>query len=546
MDQTYSIWPVNAGQTSGSAGSSIIAAAVPPGRQLRIVNIGSKITADHLMGTGVATTGGSMTVYGSGTSEIYQQHSTAPIMLQIPESRQYIVDESSIQNIDQMPPVNLIMDTSADASDGSSLVVAQDDNQVYHLATEPTVAGEVPTEEYSASNDVAGEQETQYAEECEVMEEVITDDWVQSQGEEFVQVTVDQLGASTITGQVEDDISVPLDQDEYTLSRPFPCDFCSRRFRKKANLEHHLVAHSNDRPYVCNLCGAQYGRRIDLTNHFKQHAYATSNLDETTALRSEDIDYDILPMTHHSKQRAHQSSDDEDLFNQGSRAVNYNLQPPMQLISSTNSTTTTSSYGGIRLQYSDDPTGATMNTLLADSSYSYDHSPPTSTTTTTAESNRSVSSSRKARQPDTTSSPRRQAIRAGKSLLLKGSRRNAAPNAGYIKKEPGTVTTNVIGDGFLPPMHEGTTQQQQPAFPVVDERKPFVCQQCGVSFGREKALASHSRVHGGDMQFRCTTCDERFWDRMLLQDHIRQKHPDVFHPQFHTGGSKRSAKAHKG
>lgn len=31
-------------------------------------------------------------------------------------------------------------------------------------------------------------------------------------------------------------------------------------------------------------------------------------------------------------------------------------------------------------------------------------------------------------------------------------------------------------------------------YPVVDAKKPFVCQQCGVSFAREKALISHSRV----------------------------------------------------
>lgn len=31
-------------------------------------------------------------------------------------------------------------------------------------------------------------------------------------------------------------------------------------------------------------------------------------------------------------------------------------------------------------------------------------------------------------------------------------------------------------------------------YPVVDTKKPFVCQQCGVSFAREKALISHSRV----------------------------------------------------
>ena len=31
-------------------------------------------------------------------------------------------------------------------------------------------------------------------------------------------------------------------------------------------------------------------------------------------------------------------------------------------------------------------------------------------------------------------------------------------------------------------------------FPVIDENKPFVCQQCGLSFAREKALSSHVKV----------------------------------------------------
>lgn len=32
-------------------------------------------------------------------------------------------------------------------------------------------------------------------------------------------------------------------------------------------------------------------------------------------------------------------------------------------------------------------------------------------------------------------------------------------------------------------------------YPITDSRKPFVCQHCGVSFAREKALASHARVN---------------------------------------------------
>lgn len=31
-------------------------------------------------------------------------------------------------------------------------------------------------------------------------------------------------------------------------------------------------------------------------------------------------------------------------------------------------------------------------------------------------------------------------------------------------------------------------------YPVIDPDRPFVCQQCGVSFAREKALLSHSKV----------------------------------------------------
>lgn len=38
------------------------------------------------------------------------------------------------------------------------------------------------------------------------------------------------------------------------------------------------------------------------------------------------------------------------------------------------------------------------------------------------------------------------------------------------------------------------TQQQEQRYPVIDPTRPFVCQKCGVSFAREKALLSHSKV----------------------------------------------------
>ena len=35
---------------------------------------------------------------------------------------------------------------------------------------------------------------------------------------------------------------------------------------------------------------------------------------------------------------------------------------------------------------------------------------------------------------------------------------------------------------------------QSDRYPIIDPARPFVCQACGVSFAREKALLSHSKV----------------------------------------------------
>ena len=69
-----------------------------------------------------------------------------------------------------------------------------------------------------------------------------------------------------------------------------------------------------------------------------------------------------------------------------------------------------------------------------------------------------------------------------------------------------------------------STEQQIPRWPVTDASKPYVCQFCGVGFAREKALASHARIHGGDSPLECQSCNEMFWDVNMLQEHMRVKH----------------------
>uniref|UniRef100_A0A1Q3F2I0 Putative mudr-1x ap n=1 Tax=Culex tarsalis TaxID=7177 RepID=A0A1Q3F2I0_CULTA len=344
------------------------------------------------------------------------------IILQTHDGRGFLMNENEIGRIDQIPPENLIYMAADDGSliQGEVVHVQPEEQQHHHQ--------QQTTEEYM---------------ECEVTEEVITDDWVQTDGQECVQVTVDQLGATAVVG-AEDDLTVPLptDQDEYTASRPYPCDFCSRRFRKKVNLMNHMVAHSNanDRPHMCKLCGARYMRRCDLLNHLKLHAYVPDDSEEPIRSDPEDdFEYNLSEQQPGPVKRRSPSIDDE----------------------------------------SED--------LLIPAPAPY--KPP------------------------------------------KPARSKARPKASVKSHKKSSTSSSAARARQVPPQTESKFNASiesfvnlPPRYPVLDDRKPFVCQKCGVSFAREKALASHYRIHGGDSQYECETCGDRFWDRSLLQDHIRQRH----------------------
>lgn len=71
----------------------------------------------------------------------------------------------------------------------------------------------------------------------------------------------------------EEITDIPLNDESYATYHPFPCDFCSRRFKKKANLMNHMVAHQTQRPHACNICSSSFMRKCDLVNHQKIHSY---------------------------------------------------------------------------------------------------------------------------------------------------------------------------------------------------------------------------------------------------------------------------------
>lgn len=53
--------------------------------------------------------------------------------------------------------------------------------------------------------------------------------------EEIIVGSEEAVGGSETHTTADEDIPLPTDQDEYTAARPYPCDFCSRRFEKFIN-----------------------------------------------------------------------------------------------------------------------------------------------------------------------------------------------------------------------------------------------------------------------------------------------------------------------
>ncbi|XP_076667497.1 uncharacterized protein LOC143368549 isoform X2 [Andrena cerasifolii] len=279
----------------------------------------------------------------------------------------------------------------------------------------------------------------------QVTEEVITDNWDRSGPEDGVEIPDTKVSHDNLLEYDDMEIPLPIDQDSYTNTRPYPCDFCSRRFRKKANLMNHMVAHQTDRPHGCNLCGARYARKCDLMNHLKIHAYAPSR----DGLEDDLNDDDSL-------------APEEEESTKGRRKKVQSNAPRKR---KNNSAVPKRNIEDSKIE---------MGKYVTKS---YDY------------------------------------VDEDMRLLEEVTSRNSTRSGNYATSSRWSEQISSV-----------SAEPQAPRWPITDPTKPYVCQYCGVGFAREKALASHARIHGGDSPFECTSCGDMFWDVNTLREHVRMKH----------------------
>lgn len=289
-----------------------------------------------------------------------------------------------------------------------------------------------------------------------------------------VEVPVDQL-----VGDVQnEEVMVPLPTDEYTTSRPYPCDFCSRRFRKKANLMNHMVAHKNDRPHICNLCGARYIRKLDLLSHLKVHAQMPDS----------DLEYVELFM------RDEQSK----------------VMERPTIVSSVSQTASTSNSRRKNARQR-----TTSGKKPASSAGAAQFHSNLQSTLSAGEMSPKLTTGRK----------------IGRSVVVKKDTKKASvsaqqkSNAAKLDDIDALLGAAQQHEDYYE-RHTQSSGQQKQRYPVTDSIRPFVCQVCGVSFAREKALNSHFLIHGVDNALECDSCSDMFWTLEQLQEHQATQHAE--------------------
>ena len=57
----------------------------------------------------------------------------------------------------------------------------------------------------------------------------------------------------------------------FIIIRPYLCNYCKCRFKRKHHLVDHIRIHTGERPYTCGECGNRFKSSSNLYSHMKIH-----------------------------------------------------------------------------------------------------------------------------------------------------------------------------------------------------------------------------------------------------------------------------------
>ncbi|XP_076255074.1 uncharacterized protein LOC143193037 isoform X3 [Rhynchophorus ferrugineus] len=54
-------------------------------------------------------------------------------------------------------------------------------------------------------------------------------------------------------------------------TRPYPCQYCGKRFHQKSDMKKHTYIHTGEKPHKCTVCGKAFSQSSNLITHSRKH-----------------------------------------------------------------------------------------------------------------------------------------------------------------------------------------------------------------------------------------------------------------------------------
>lgn len=80
-------------------------------------------------------------------------------------------------------------------------------------------------------------------------------------------ITFRQQNNLTVHTELQNDNQVQY----HSHQRPYKCNYCTKAFKQKSNLQQHIRIHTGERPFKCNICNKLFTRKSSLNRHIRIH-----------------------------------------------------------------------------------------------------------------------------------------------------------------------------------------------------------------------------------------------------------------------------------
>ncbi|XP_040521418.1 zinc finger protein 585A isoform X4 [Gallus gallus] len=304
-------------------------------------------------------------------------------------------------------------------------------------------------------------------------------------------------------------------QRSYQDDTPFVCPECGKSFRQKPNLITHRRIHTGERPFTCFLCGRSFNQKTNLVTHYRVHTGERPFACTQCGKRFTQKTNLVTHQSTHTDVRPYPCGQCQKCFkDKVSLKAHQKTHAPRQRRCPGRGPAPTLPFGAA-------PTLLQPGSLEQEAPFS---SMPPLPVQKLPEGQELYSCTEKGFPSKEQLLPTQQAPLGEQAFPCVQCGEGFCPKVTLLRPQHGPTAEAPAGctAGFSPGPHllghlgvqpvlgDGTA----PAPPTPGAEKPFICNQCGNSFGLWISLVAHQKTHVGQKSYQCPEHDKSSGDEL--------------------------------